>query len=68
MSEEHEKPQLREHLREIRQAMGGIGRDVKTEVEDAPHNVREGTRNTLARAAGVRRGPMKEWTGPGGSS
>lgn len=74
MPEEKERPRLREHLHEIREALGGIGKDVELEVEDAPHNVKEGTKNALARAAGVRRTPVHEWRAPsdgqgsGGSS
>ena len=48
----------------MRQALGGIGRDVKIDVTDAPRLAREGTKNALARAAGVRRTPMREWTNP----
>ena len=42
--------------------MGGIGRDVKIDVADAPRVARQGTKNALARAAGVRKTPMREWT------
>jgi hypothetical protein len=66
MADETQKPQLRQHLRDIRTALGGIGRDVKIDVSDTPHNVKEGTKNTFARAAGVRRTPMKEWSAPAG--
>ena len=64
MTEDSERPRLREHLHEIRQALGGIGRDVEIEVSDAPHSVKEGTKNALARAAGVRRTPVREWKTP----
>ena len=67
MTEETSKPQLREHLHEIREALGGLGRDVEVGVADAPHAVKEGTRNTLAKAAGIRRTPMREWRTPDGS-
>jgi len=65
MTEEPEPPRFREHLREMSEALAGIGRDVKTDVADAPHVAKEGTKNALARAAGVRRTPMHEWTEPG---
>ena len=64
MSEEPEPPRFREHLHEMREALAGIGHDVKTDVADAPHVAREGTKNALARAAGVRRTPMREWSDP----
>ena len=68
MTEETNRPQLREHLRDIRRALGGIGKDVEIEVGDAPRNVKEGTKNTLARAAGIRRTPMREWAPPTGQT
>lgn len=64
MTEEEERPQFRQHLHEIRDALGGIGRDVKVDVADAPHLAKEGAKNAFARAAGVRRGPMHEWSDP----
>jgi hypothetical protein len=64
MSEENERPRFREHLHEIRDALGGIGHDVKIDVADAPHLAKEGTKNALARAAGVRRTAMREWSDP----
>lgn len=64
MTEESDQPGFREHLRQIRSALGGIGRDVKIEAADAPHRAKEGTKNALARAAGVRRGSMQEWSAP----
>lgn len=64
MTEETPPPRFREHLHEMREALAGIGHDVKTDVEDAPHVAREGTKNALARAAGVRRTPMHEWAEP----
>jgi hypothetical protein len=64
MTEETEQPRLREHLREMRQALGGIGKDVERDLTDAPHLASEATKNTLARAAGVKRTPMKEWPEP----
>lgn len=64
MTDESERPGFREHLHEMRRALGGIGKDVEVEVADAPHLAKEGTKNVLARAAGVRRTPMREWTEP----
>lgn len=64
MSEESEPPRFREHLREMQQALSGLGHDVKTDVADAPRVAREGTKNALARAAGVRRTPIREWRDP----
>jgi len=42
--------------------MGGLGRDVEADVTGAPRLAKEGAKNALARAAGVRRGPMHEWS------
>jgi len=67
MSEEPEPPRFREHLHEMREALSGLGHDVKTDVADAPRVAREGTKNALARAAGVRRTPIHEWSDPASS-
>lgn len=64
MSKETEPPRLREHLREMREALTGLGNDVRTDVADAPHLAKEGAKNAMARAAGIRRSPMKEWSEP----
>jgi len=64
MTDETDQPRFREHLHEMRKALGGIGKDVKIDVADAPHVAKEGTKNVLARAAGIRRTPMREWTEP----
>lgn len=64
MTEEAPPPRFREHLHEMREALAGIGRDVELDVADAPHVAKEGTKNVLARAAGIRRTPMREWTEP----
>jgi hypothetical protein len=64
MSDETDRPRFREHLHEMREALGGIGKDVKINVADAPHLAKEGTKNALARAAGIRRTPMREWSDP----
>jgi hypothetical protein len=61
MPEEERQPRFREHLREIGGALSGIGKDVEVSVEDAPRLAKKGTKNALARAAGVRRGPIHEW-------
>ena len=66
MSEEERTPRFREHLHEMREAMGGLSEDVKTDVVDAPHVIKEGTKNAFARAAGIRRTPMQEWSEPSG--
>jgi hypothetical protein len=62
MTDDTKKPQIREHLREIGRALEGIGKDVELDVTDAPHLVKEGAKSTLAKAAGIRRTPMREWT------
>jgi hypothetical protein len=64
MSDETERPRFREHLRDMGKALGGIGKDVKIDVAEAPRVAKEGTKNALARAAGIRRSPMREWTEP----
>jgi len=64
MPDEPERPRFREHLREMRKALAGVGRDVELDVKDAPHVAKEGTKNALATAAGIRRKPMREWTAP----
>jgi len=67
MTEETETPRFREHLHEMREALSGLGQDVKTDVVDAPHVAREGAKNAFAKAAGIRRTPMREWTDPSAS-
>jgi len=64
MTEESETPRFREHLHEMKQALSGLGKDVKTDVSDAPHVAKEGAKNAFARAAGIRRAPMHEWSDP----
>jgi len=64
MTDSTDQPGFREHLRQIRQAFGGIGKDVEIDLAHAPHLAKEGTKNALARAAGIRRGSMREWTQP----
>ena len=64
MTDEIERPRFRDHLHEMREALGGIGKDVKIDVTDAPHLAKEGTKNALARAAGFRRTTLREWTEP----
>jgi hypothetical protein len=64
MTDSPDQPGFREHLRQIRQAFGGIGKDVKIDVTNAPRLAKEGTKNALARAAGIRRTSMREWTNP----
>lgn len=54
-------PKLREHLRELGHALRGIGHDVELDAANAPAAVKEGTKDTLARAAGIRRSAMREW-------
>jgi hypothetical protein len=61
MTEESQPPRMREHLHELRAALSGIGHDVRLDVADAPHVAKEGAKDALARAAGIRRAPMKEW-------
>jgi hypothetical protein len=62
MSEESDGPEFRQHWRELRRAFGGIGHDVEVDVKGAPHLAKEGAKNAFARAAGIRRTPMREWT------
>jgi hypothetical protein len=64
MTEETPPPRFREHLHEMGEALAGIGKDIQSDVADAPHLAKEGTKNALARAAGIRRTPMREWTEP----
>jgi hypothetical protein len=64
MTDDSNRPRIREHLHEMRQALGGIGKDVELGVVDAPHLVKEGTKDALARAAGIRRTPMRQWAEP----
>jgi hypothetical protein len=64
MTEEAERPRFREHLHEMREALAGIGKDVEHDVTDAPHLAKQGAKNALARAAGIRRTPMREWDEP----
>ena len=64
MTDESDRPRFREHLHEMREALGGIGKDVKINVGEAPRLAKEGTKNALARAAGIRRTPMREWNDP----
>jgi hypothetical protein len=64
MTEESDRPRFREHLQELHEALRGIGKDVEIDVSDAPHKAKEGTRNALALAAGIRRTPMREWSEP----
>jgi hypothetical protein len=64
MSDEPEKPRFREHLHEMREALGGIGHDLRTDAADAPHLARVGTKGLLERAAGVKRRPPHEWSEP----
>jgi hypothetical protein len=62
MTGNEERPRFREHLHEMREALGGIGKDVGTSVTEAPHRAKEGTKNAFARAAGIRRTPLEEWS------
>ena len=64
MTDETDRPRFRKHLHEMGKALGGMGKDVATDVADAPRLAKEGTKNAFARAAGIRRTPMREWTEP----
>jgi len=64
MTDEMDRPRFRDHLHEMREALGGIGKDVELDLADAPHLAKEGTKNALARAAGIRRTTLREWTEP----
>lgn len=68
MTDENPNPRFREHLHEMREAMSGIGHDVKVDVEDAPHVAKEGAKNAFARAAGIKRTPIHEWSEPSNDS
>ena len=68
MTDEDNRPRIREHLHEMRVALGGIGKDVELDVADAPHLAKEGAKNALARAAGVRKKSMREWSEPSSES
>jgi hypothetical protein len=48
----------------MRVALGGIGKDVELDVADAPHLAKQGAKNALARAAGIRHKSMREWSEP----
>jgi hypothetical protein len=61
MSEPEQAPKLREHFAEVRRALHGIGKDIELDVADSPHLAKEGAKNALATAAGIRKKPMKEW-------
>ena len=65
MTDEIDRPRFREHLREMRKSFGDIGKDVEIDVAHAPRLAKEGTKNVLARAAGIRRTTLREWTEPG---
>jgi hypothetical protein len=64
MSDESDRPRFREHLSEMKKALGGIGKDLEIGASDAPRVAKQGTRNALARAAGIRRTPIREWSEP----
>jgi len=64
MTEESERTKFREHFHEMGEALAGISKDVEHDVADAPHLAKEGAKNALARAAGIRRTPMHEWSDP----
>ena len=64
MADDDHRPRFREHLHEIREAMGDIGRDVEIDVANAPRRAKEGTKNAFARAAGIRRTPLNAWDEP----
>lgn len=64
MSDEGDRPQFREHLREIRKSLGGIGKDIEIDVAEAPRLAKKGTKRALARAAGIRQTPIQEWAEP----
>lgn len=52
----------------MREALAGIGKDVQIGVSDAPRLAKAGTKNALARAAGIRRTPMHEWSEDSGTT
>ncbi|HTT14724.1 MAG TPA: hypothetical protein VMG81_02970 [Thermoplasmata archaeon] len=62
MSDDDPRPRFREHLHAMREALAGIGHDVSTDVKEAPRAAKEGTKNAFARAAGIRRTPIRAWS------
>ncbi len=62
MSEKTDRPKFREHLHEMGRALAGVGKDVEIGAANAPHFAKVGTRNALARAAGIRKTPLQEWS------
>lgn len=64
MTDDVERARFREHVREMREALSGIGKDIEMDVSDAPRLAKQGAKNALARAAGIRRTPMHEWSEP----
>lgn len=48
----------------MRVALGGIGKDVELDVVDAPRLAKRGAKNALARAAGIRKKSLREWSEP----
>ncbi len=64
MTNDEPSPRFREHLRELGAAFAGLGKDVRTDVADAPHVAKVGAKDALARAAGIKRTPMHEWEEP----
>jgi hypothetical protein len=61
MTDEAPSPRFREHLHDLRAALSGIGKDVRTDVADAPHLAKVEAKGVLARAAGIKKSPMREW-------
>ncbi len=53
---------------EIRDGAVRVGAATRDEFEEVGHKAREGTKNALATAAGVRRTPMKGWSAPSPAS
>jgi len=64
MTDEIDRPRFRDHLHEMRSSLGGLEKDLEIGIADAPHLAKEGTKNALARAAGIRRTTLREWSEP----
>jgi hypothetical protein len=64
MSDEVDRPRFREHLGDLGRALGAMGKDVGEDVADAPHLAKQGAKSAMARAAGIKRTPLKQWSEP----
>ena len=65
MTDDPARPRIREHLSDLGRAIGAVGKDIELDVADAPHLAKQGTKNAMARAAGIKRTPLEEWSPDG---